>query len=627
MSLIRLRNVCLSYGGPLLLDHIQLGIDKRERVCLLGRNGQGKSSLLKVIAGEIKPDSGEVEYQEGLKIAVLPQAVPENDKQSVFAVVIDGLGEKGELILAYHELLNLAQQAPDDSLINERLYRVQDALNHENAWGLENQVEKVISQMNLNGDDRFGDLSGGFKRRVLLAQALVSEPDVLLLDEPTNHLDIDSIHWIENFLLQFNGTLVFVTHDRRFLQRLATRIIELDLGQLTSWPGDYQTYLTKRAELASADAKHQSEFDKKLAKEEVWVRQGIKARRTRNEGRVRKLEAMRQERSQRRSAIGNANLKTQGTQASGRKVVETKHVSFLYQDEAIIKDFSTTVMRGDKIGIIGPNGCGKTTLLNMLLGKLKPTEGSVTEGTQLQVAYFDQLREQLDDEKTVLDNFAEGQSHIDINGSSVHVLGYLSQFLFSPAQSRSPVKALSGGEKNRLLLAKLLSKPSNVLVLDEPTNDLDLETLELLESMLVDYTGTILLVSHDRDFLNNVIMSSMVFEGEAKVTEYVGGYDDWIRQRPVPKKAKAEIKKEKPQKKEPQKKMSFDEKKELKSLPKKIERLEAKVAELQKQMATPEFYQQSQEQIQKVTIELEGIESELEKAYERWSYLDELTPN
>jgi ABC transport system ATP-binding/permease protein len=628
MSLIRLRDVSLSYGHASLLDNIQLAIEKGERVCLLGRNGQGKSSLLKIIAQVIEPDTGALEYTPGLQIAMLAQAVPVGaEKKSVFSVVVDGLGEAGQLILAYHELLNLAQLAPDDLLVNERLHRVHDAFDQTYGWGLQNQVEKTITRLDLDSDACFGSLSGGLKRRVLLAQALVSQPDILLLDEPTNHLDVESIQWLEQFLLQYDGTLIFVSHDRRFLKNLATRIVELDRGHITSCPGDYATYLKRKAEALSSEGKQQSNFDKKLAQEEVWIRQGVKARRTRNEGRVRKLEAMREERQQRRALMGKAHLKTQEAASSGKVVIEAKDISYRYDEAWIIRHFSTVMMRGDKIGILGANGCGKTTLLNLLLDQLEPTEGSVHHGTKLKISYFDQLRQRLDDDKSVLDNFAEGQSHVEINGKPQHVLGYLSRFLFSPEQARSPVKALSGGEKNRLLLAKLLAESMNVLVLDEPTNDLDLETLEILESMLVDYTGTLLLVSHDRDFLNNVVTSTLVFEGQNNIGEYVGGYDDWVRQRPKP--AKKESVAAKPKEKQPQpapavKKISYQEQKELKTLPKKIEQLEKAIQKLHDAMGEPEYYQQDQAKIREHGQVLAEKEAALDKAYQRWELLDGL---
>jgi ABC transport system ATP-binding/permease protein len=621
MSLIRLRNICLNYGGPELLNKVQFSLDKGERVCLIGRNGQGKSTFLNVLAKTIEPDAGEVEYQQGLNVAVLPQSVPGYEDKSVFAVVVDGLGEVGQLMLDYHEICQRAEVAPDDTAIHQRLSHLQASLDQHHAWGQNTQVEKVISLLKLTADDHFGQLSGGLKRRVLLAQALVDEPDVLLLDEPTNHLDIDAIAWLENFLLQYKGTLIFVTHDREFLQRLATRIIELDLGELTSWPGDYKTYLGKKAMALLAREKEQANFDKKLAQEEVWIRQGIKARRTRDEGRVRKLEAMRKTRSERPSVVGNAALRTQDVKRSGRLVVDAKAMSYHYDNDnqLIINDFSTRIVRGDKIGIIGPNGCGKTTLLNLLLGELKPTVGSVRLGTQLEIAYVDQLRGQLDDNKSVLDNLAQGRSHIEFNGGSQHALGYLSRFLFSPQQSRSAVRSLSGGEKNRLLLAKILSKPSNILVLDEPTNDLDLETLALLESMLVDYSGTLLLVSHDRAFLNNVATSTMVFEGDGRIAEYVGGYDDWLRQRPKPATVEKKVKPKIIKPKDPQK-----ARRELNQLPQKIEKLEKAVERLHEAMSAPGFYQQAPSEIEKKTSELAALEKKREEAYQRWDELEKL---
>ena len=529
MPLLTLRNVILGFGGPNLLDQVNLQIEAGERLCLLGRNGEGKSTLMKLIAAQIDADQGQIERQQGLKVAYLTQDVPAELDGSVYDVVASGLDETGELLRRYHQVsLQLAQQADERTLAE--LERIQHQLESRGGWQMSQQIESTLSRLQLPADQAFSDLSGGLKRRVLLARALVIQPDLLLLDEPTNHLDIDAIQWLEEFMLSWNGSLMFITHDRAFLRRLATRIIELDRGQLTSWPGDYDNFLQRKQEMLDAEAKLNAEFDKKLAQEESWIRQGIKARRTRNEGRVRALKAMREQRQQRREQKGQATLAMNELERSGKIVIEAEQVSYAYDDTPIVRDFSTTILRGDKVGIIGPNGVGKSTLIQLLLGQLQPQQGHIKLGTKLDLAYFDQHRSDLEDDKTLRDNLAEGRERIDINGSSKHVIGYLGEFLFTPQQCNAPVSTLSGGERNRLMLAKLFSKPFNLLVMDEPTNDLDIETLELLEALLVDYQGTLLLVSHDRDFLDNVVTSTLVFEGQGKVNEYVGGYDDWLRQ-------------------------------------------------------------------------------------------------
>ncbi|MCG5502247.1 ATP-binding cassette domain-containing protein, partial [Ectothiorhodospira lacustris] len=533
MPLLVFRNIKLGFGRHQLLDGVDLSIEPGERLCLVGRNGVGKSTFMRLITGEMQADDGEIVCRDGLRVAMLEQAVPEGLEGSVFDVVADGLGNVGELVRRYHRLVHDLGERPDDPLALQALERCQHELEAVGGWTLEQRVETVLSRLELQGGAPFDSLSGGLKRRVLLARALVTAPDLLLLDEPTNHLDVDAIQWLEGFLLGFEGSLLFITHDRAFLRRLATRIIELDRGRLTSWPGDYDTYLQRKAEALEAEERQNALFDKKLAQEEVWIRQGIKARRTRNEGRVRALKALRAERSERRERLGTARLQTQSAAPSGRIVAEAENLCFSYGGKPVIRDFSSLILRGDKVGIIGPNGVGKTTLLRLLLGQLQPDAGTVRLGTHLEVAYFDQHRAALDEEASVVDNVGEGRDRVTVGGESRHVLSWLQDFLFEPARARQPVKALSGGERNRLLLAKLFTRPANVLVLDEPTNDLDADTLEMLESRLVEFDGTVLLVSHDRDFLDNVATSVIAWEGEGRFEEYVGGYGDWMRQRPV----------------------------------------------------------------------------------------------
>ena len=635
MALVNIRNVQLGFGGPALLDGLDLAIERGERICLLGRNGAGKSTLMKLIAGELKADDGEYSVQQGALITRLTQEVPEGIQGSVFDVVASGLGELGELVRRYHELsARLASEGGDKLL--DQLSRVQHELEAADGWQSEQRVETVISKLSLDPDIPFAALSGGLKRRVLLARALVQAPDLLLLDEPTNHLDIASIDWLEEFLLNYEGTLLFVTHDRMFLRRLATRIIELDRGRLTDWPGDYDNFLRRKAEMLNAEEKANARFDKKLAQEEVWIRQGIKARRTRNEGRVRALKAMRDERRQRRERTGNVSMNLQQAERSGKLVIEAEHISYAWDGKPIVRDFSTTIMRGDRIGVIGPNGAGKTTLLNLLLGKLDPDSGTVRHGTRLEVAYFDQLRAQLDDDKSVLDNVADGSDKVEINGRSKHVISYLQDFLFTPDRVRQPVSALSGGERNRLLLARLFSRSANLLVMDEPTNDLDVETLELLEELLLDYQGTLLLVSHDRVFLNNVVTSTLVFEGKGRVNEYVGGYDDWLSQRKMsspesPAKSEsagtgqakpAPVRAQKSDTAGKPKKLSYKDQRELDALPKRIEELEGELEQLQMTLADPAFYKRSPEEQAETQRQLQATEAELNEAYGRWEALE-----
>ncbi|MFC1591153.1 ATP-binding cassette domain-containing protein [Thermodesulfobacteriota bacterium] len=627
MALIDLKNIRLSFGGPPLLDGIDLVIRPGERVCLLGRNGEGKTSLIKILHGELQPEAGTIQSRQGLRVGFLEQEVPGGLPGTIFDVVAGGIGRLGKLLSDYHTLsVRLASES--EPALTRRLGELQQRLEMEGGWLYNQKIEAAISRLDLAADTPFSSLSAGLKRRALLARALVMQPDLLLLDEPTNHLDITAIAWIEEFLQRFDGGLLFVTHDRRFLQQLATRIVELDRGRLLSWPGTYADYLKrKEAEQAAAETRS-AEFDKKLAREEAWIRQGIKARRTRNEGRVRALQKMREERRLRREQQGAARMNIQNAGMSGRVVCEVTQVSFGYADRAIVRDFSTRIMRGDRVGILGPNGAGKTTLMRLLLGELEPWSGTVRRGTSLEVTYFDQLRGQLHAEKTVYDNIADGSSTVTVNGKTRSVYGYLQDFLFAPDRARSPVKSLSGGERNRLLLAKLFARPSNLLCLDEPTNDLDIETLELLEDLLLQYSGTVLLVSHDRAFLNNVVTSTYVFEGDGCVAEYVGGYDDWLRQRPEPvvaeakpKAAAAPEKRRRPD--SAPKKLSFKEKRELEALPAQIEALEAEQQEIYARLADPVFYREAGGAVSTSKKRLEQIEQELPPLYARWEELEE----
>lgn len=622
MSQLILRNIRLSFGAAPLLDDVNLIVEKGERLCLVGRNGAGKSTLMKIIAGDIIPDEGHLEHNTGLKIARLVQEVPEDAQGSIYEVVAQGLGQQGQLLADYQRLSLQLAQDPSHMQEFERLQVEIDALG---AWDLSQQVEATLSRLSLEGEQEFAGLSGGMKRRVLLAQSLVQNPDILLLDEPTNHLDIEAIDWLEEFLLGYSATLIFITHDRAFIRRLATRIIELDRGQLTSWPGNYEQYLTGKAHALEVEEKAQAEFDKKLSQEEAWIRQGIKARRTRNEGRVRALKSLRQEHAQRRQRQGQVAMNVQEAHNSGRLVLEADSISQQYQSQPLFEDFSFTLWRGDKVGIIGPNGCGKSTLLKTLLGELEPSQGTVRLGTNLEVAYFDQLRDSLDEEKTVIDNLAEGNDMLTINGKPKHAIGYLQDFLFEPGRARQPVKSLSGGERNRLLLAKLFTKPFNLLVLDEPTNDLDSDTLDLLEEQLLQYEGTLLLVSHDREFIDNVVTSTLVFEPWG-LRHYVGGYQDWLAQRSAPQSAptqpepKAEIKSKAASNKP---RLTYGERLELERLPEEMETLEAQIAELESTMAAPDFYQQEHSAIAKTTDQLASLQAELEAKFERWALLEE----
>ena len=624
MPLLTLRNIQLAYGAAPLLDGVNLAIEPGERLCLVGRNGAGKSTLMKLIAGEIQADDGEFEKQPGLQVARLVQEVPPDTEGSVFDVVARGLGDLGALLAEHAALSQRLADASDADM--QRFETLQHALDSRNGWSLSQRVDTVLTRLALDGDTDFAGLSGGMKRRVLLAQALVQEPDILLLDEPTNHLDIEAIRWLEDFLRGWNGTLLFITHDRAFLRALATRIIELDRGRLTSWPGSYEKYLEGKQAQLDAEEKANAEFDKKLSQEERWIRQGIKARRTRNEGRVRALKAMRQERAARRERTGQASMTVQQADRSGKLVIEAEGLGASFAGQTLFSDFSITIQRGDRIGLIGPNGCGKSTLLKMLLGRLPPQQGSVRLGTNLQVAWFDQLRETLDENKSIIENVVEGSDFIDVNGQSKHVVGYLQDFLFEPARCRQPVKALSGGERNRLLLARLFTRPFNLLVLDEPTNDLDADTLDLLEEQLMQYQGTLLLVSHDREFLDNVVTSTLVFE-HGQVNEYVGGYQDWLRQRspaPTAKAAKPASTPAAPPRAAPagKKKLSFREQQELKELPLRIEALESEITTLQARMSDPDFFRQDPATVASATQALSEHEQALEQAFARWAELE-----
>lgn len=629
MALISLQEISLAYGGPKLFEKLSLQLEAGERVALLGRNGVGKTTLMKVLAGAEEVDSGEVVSQKGIKVTHLPQEVPTNITGMVFDVVFAGLGERAKLLSDYHHVTHRLHTDHSPAILKE-LDRLQAELDRTQGWDLNNEVEFVLTQMKLNGEDDFEKLSGGQKRRVLLAKALVVKPEILLLDEPTNHLDIDTINWLEEFLKTYPGTIFFVTHDRMFMTHLATRIVELDRGKIYSWECSYPTFLERKQALLENEITQRAEFDKKLAEEEIWIRKGVKARRVRNEGRVKALERMREEKRKQRQQIGKARIQAQDAEISGRLVVKANQIGFSYGENCIIRNFSTQIMRGDKIGVIGANGSGKTTLLRILLGTLAPEKGTVRLGTNLEIAYYDQLREQLDEEKSVIENVTTGSDTIMINGKPRHVIGYLQDFLFTPERARTPVKVLSGGERNRLFLARLFTKPSNFLVMDEPTNDLDIETQELLEELLMDYAGTLILVSHDRAFLNNVVTSTIVLEGNGEVYEFDGGYDDWLRQRSQPAARSAD-----PQLTDvdeqsgaslptKNKKLSFNEQKELQSITERIEKLEAKREEMYATIADPAFYQKPAHEIAQMKTKLESLEDELLAAFERWEYLEGL---
>ncbi|OCG02651.1 ABC transporter ATP-binding protein [Gilliamella apis] len=643
MSLINLTNAYLSFSDAPLLDHIDMSIETNERVCLVGRNGAGKSTLLKVLNKEVPLDEGQIVYENNVIVSRLQQDPPRDIQGNVFDFVAEGLKEQAQLLKDYYALSHLVETDPSEGNLS-KLAKMQEQLDHQNGWQLDNRIRNVISSLSLDGDALLSSLSGGWLRKAALAKALVCQPSVLLLDEPTNHLDIDTIKWLEEFLKSFNGSIVFISHDRSFIRQMATRIIDLDRGKVASWGGDYDSYLLGKEEALRVEELQNAEFDKKLAQEEVWIRQGIKARRTRNEGRVRALKAMRQEYSQRRQVMGNAKMQIEEALRSGKIVFELDNVSYQIDDKVLVKDFTVQVLRGDKIALIGPNGIGKTTLLKLMLGSLAPTSGSVHCGTKLEVAYFDQYRLELDPEKTVMDNLAEGKQEVMVNGRSRHVLGYLQDFLFPPKRARTPVRALSGGERNRLLLAKLFLKPSNLLVLDEPTNDLDIETLELLEELVNDYQGTVLLVSHDRQFVDNVVTQCWFFEEQGRIGIYAGGYTDALQQQQQAKPVSAQVTSGKsnesaksdsnktnssnqaPEQAAKKKvKLSYNEQRELAQLPHKIEELETAIADLQAKIGHSDFFNQPHEVTSPILQSLADKEAELEVVFERWEQLEALT--
>ncbi len=631
MAILSLQQAYLSYSAAPLLDHVDLQIEAGERLCLVGRNGAGKSTLLKIIAGELQLDDGRRSHLQDLKIARLEQDPPQSSGESVFDYVANGLAGIGALLQAYHQQSLLVAREPSEANL-KALSRLQEQLDHQQGWQFETRIRQVLSLLQLDPETTLNQLSGGWLRKVAFARALAGDPDLLLLDEPTNHLDIEAIDWLESFLKEFRGAIVFISHDREFIHRLATRIVDLDRGQLTSWPGNYDQYLDGKEEWLRVEALQQAEFDKKLAQEEAWIRQGIKARRTRNEGRVRALKALRMQRQQRREQQGKANLQLDESLRSGKLVFEGEEVCYRLGERTLIDHFSFQVQRGDKIALIGPNGCGKTTLIKLLLGQLQPHAGSLRCGTKLEVAYFDQYRQQLDPEKTVVDNLADGRQEVDFGGRRRHVLGYLQDFLFEPKRALTPVKALSGGEKNRLLLARLFLKPCNLLILDEPTNDLDIETLELLEELLADYQGTLLLVSHDRRFIDNTVTHSWFFEGDGRITEYVGGYADLMyaraqkalaRPAPVPAREPESVSQAKAapaQKKN--RKLSYKLQLELEALPARLEQLESRIEQLQTDINMPDFFNRPSAETQAVLDALKQAETELDDAFLRWEALE-----
>ena len=628
MAIFSLHQAYLSYSDAPLLDHIDLQIEPGERLCLVGRNGAGKSTLLKVIAGDLPLDDGRRVHLQDLQIARLEQDPPQSSQESVFDYVANGLSGVGNLLQRYHLQSIAVAHEPSEQNIRV-LSRLQEELDHLNGWQFDMRIRQVLSMLKLDPEASLQQLSGGWLRKVAFARALAGDPDLLLLDEPTNHLDIEAIDWLESFLKEFRGAIVFISHDREFIHALATRIVDLDRGQVSSWPGNYDQYLEGKEEALRVESLQQAEFDKKLAQEEIWIRQGVKARRTRNEGRVRALKALRNERQERREVQGTARLQVDEAQRSGKLVFEAEHLGYDIDGRTLIQDFSFQVLRGDKIALIGPNGCGKTTLIKLLLGDLAPQRGTLRCGTKLDVAYFDQYRQQLDPDKTVVDNLAEGRTEVEVAGRRRHVLGYLQDFLFEPKRALTPVRALSGGEKNRLLLARLFLKPCNLLILDEPTNDLDIETLELLEDLLAEYQATLLLVSHDRRFIDNTATHSWFFEGDGRITEYVGGYADLQASRQQMKPTEAVSKSAKEPESERAtpaakkgRKMSYKLQLELETLPAKLEALEQKLAGYQEQVNSAEFFTQDSVQTQKVLAELQACEDELETAFLRWEELE-----
>ncbi len=632
MALLTINNGLLAYGDHPLLDHADFALQENERVCLVGRNGAGKSTLMKVLAGEVQLDDGKLTVTQDVVVSRLEQDPPRNQEGTVFDYVAGGLAEIGHQLKIYQDQLDLIAVDPSEQNIN-KLARIQEQLEHTGAWRFEDRIQNVLAALKLDGHTKLTDLSGGWQRKAALARALVRDPDVLLLDEPTNHLDVTTIEWLETFLKDFRGSIIFISHDRTFIKSMATRIVDLDRGKLASFPGNYDNYLVEKEEMLRVEEMQNAEFDKKLAQEEVWIRQGIKARRTRNEGRVRALKKLREERINRREVQGKANIQIDDASRSGKIVFEAENINYSIDNKSIVKDFSFNIMRGDRIALIGPNGCGKSTLLKLLLDELKPNSGKLHCGTKLEVAYFDQYREILDPEKSVIDNLADGKQEVMVGGRQRHALSYLQDFLFAPKRARTPVKALSGGEKNRLLLARIFLRPNNLLVLDEPTNDLDIETLELLEDLLANYQGTLLLVSHDREFVDNTVTTSWIFEGDGVIEEFVGGYHDAQYQRAQTHKSRAV---EKPAKSTEQveetpktapvkgksKKLSYKLLRELEALPAKLEELEAEIESLQEQVNNPEFFSKPVEQTQPILDKLAATEQELEVAFERWEELE-----
>ncbi|MDU4125898.1 MULTISPECIES: ABC transporter ATP-binding protein [Pantoea] len=635
MSLISIHGAYLSFSDAPLLDNTELHIEENERVCLVGRNGAGKSTLMKIINGEQPLDDGRIVYETDLVVARLQQDPPRNITGSVYDFVAEGVEEQAEHLKAYHAISHVVMEDPSDKNLNE-MARLQSILDHQNLWQLESRINDVLEQIGLQPDTELSSLSGGWLRKAALGRALVSNPRVLMLDEPTNHLDIETIDWLENFLKNFSGSIVFISHDRSFIRNMATRIVDLDRGKLVSWPGNYDQYLEGKEEALRVEEMQNAEFDRKLAQEEVWIRQGIKARRTRNEGRVRALKALRRERSERREVMGKANMQVGEASRSGKIVFELENVDYAVDGKVLVKNFSSQVQRGDKIALIGPNGCGKTTLLRLMLQQLQADHGRVHSGTKLEVAYFDQHRAELDPDRTVMDNLAEGKQEVLVNGKPRHVLGYLQDFLFHPKRAMTPVRALSGGERNRLLLARLFLRPSNLMILDEPTNDLDVETLELLEELIDGYQGTVLLVSHDRQFVDNTVTECWIFEGNGEIGTFVGGYHDAQQQRAAykqqkagaPAKATAAVAKPASEKSDAAKrsvnKLSYNLARELEQLPQKLEQLEARIGELQAKMSHPDFFSQAHDQTQPVLDSLAQAEQELETAFARWEELESM---
>jgi ATP-binding cassette subfamily F protein uup len=641
MNLMQLKNASILFGQPPLLDKVALNIQSGERVCVVGRNGSGKSTLLKVIAGETKLDEGQMILPTGTVVSRLPQDPPQDISGDIFDYVAEGLEDVAQILKDYHHIINIIGADPSEKNLN-RMQELQEQLDSRNAWQFEQRISNVLTQLQLEPDQILSELSGGWRRKAALARALVSEPDLLLLDEPTNHLDIDMVQWLEKALLNYNGAIIFISHDRAFIRKLATRIVDIDRGQVVSYPGNYETYLEQKAHDLEVEQTSNREFDKKLAKEEVWIRQGIKARRTRNEGRVRALKALRDEYSSRRNVTGNAVINRNAGGKSGKRIFETDGLFFNFEDNLLVENLNLLITRGEKIALIGGNGCGKSTLIKLLLGELEASQGDIFRGTNIEVAYFDQHRTALDLNKSVIDVIADGKREVTINGNTRHVMGYLQDYLFSPEHVNAPVSTLSGGERNRLVLAKLMLKPSNLLVLDEPTNDLDVETLELLESLLVDYEGTVLLVSHDREFVDNVVTSSLVFEGNGIIKQFVGGYSDmrnWYDEKALSVKkmnedvvmrTKNNVEREKPVTSAStgsHKKLSYKDNKELEDLPKKIEKMEDEQKGLQLQVSTSDFYQKGADVTQPVLDKLATIEQLLSVAYKRWDELESLQNN